>query len=127
MPRDTLKRSQDQLEEARRHFGPGEDKRVELCSFASPQQIRDAEALIRFHESLLFLRAYPHSPRILRIVESELSSFNERVELLETSGADTGTFLNPDISGVTHTAVIDTFSYHIVRWLWKRHPAQVKF
>ena len=83
--------------------------------------------MIRFHESLLFLRAYPHSPRILRIVEKELSSFAKRVELLETSGADTSALLHPDISGITHTAVIDTFSYNIVRWLWKRHPAQVKF
>lgn len=128
MPRDNVKRLQDQLQEAQRRFGPGDEKRVEdLLVRLSKCLFADAEALIRFHESLLFLRAYPHSPRILRLVERELSSFSERVELLETSGADTSAFLDPDISGITHTAVIDTFSYHIVRWLWKRHPAQVKF
>ena len=128
MPRDIVKSLQDQLEEAQRRFGPGEDKRVEgVLVRLSRSKFADAEALIRFHESLLFLRAYPHSPRILRIVETELSSFSKRVELLETSGADTSAFLNPDISGITHTAVIDTFSYYIVRWLLKLHPAQVKF
>lgn len=128
MPSDTVKRLQDQLDEAKRRFGSGEDKRVEgLLVRLSRSKFPDAEALIRFHESFLFLRAYPHSPRILRIVEKELSSFSERVELLETIGADTSAFLHPDISGITHTSVVDTFSYNIVRWLWKRHPAQVKF
>ncbi|MCM3903030.1 MAG: hypothetical protein ND866_15085 [Pyrinomonadaceae bacterium] len=111
-----------------RRFGPGEDKRVErILVRLTSRKFDDAEALIRFHESLLFLRAYPHSPRILRIVERELASFAERVELLENIGCDTSAFLHPDISGITNTAVIDTFSYNIVRWLWKRHPAQVKF
>ncbi len=126
MPRATVKRLLDQLDEAKRRFGSGEDKRVEAllvrltrCKFA------DAEVLIRFHESLLFLLAYPHSQRILRIVEKELSSFAERVELLETSGADTSAFIHPDISGITQTSVIDTFSYNIVRWLLLRHPAQI--
>jgi hypothetical protein len=125
VPRDTVKRLQEQLEEAQRHFGPGEDKRVEgVLVRLSRSKFADPEALIRFHESLLFLRAYPHSPRILRIVESELSSFAERVEL-ETSGADTSALLHPDISGITHTAVVDTFSYNIVRWLLKLHPSQL--
>lgn len=128
MPRDTVIRLQLQLEEAMRRFGPGEDKRVErILVRLTSRKFDDAEALIRFHESLLFLRAYPHSPRILRIVERELASFAERVELLENIGCDTSAFLHPDISGITNTAVIDTFSYNIVRWLWKRHPAQVKF
>jgi len=126
VPHDTVKRLLERLDEAKRRFGPGEDKRVEgvlvrltRCKFA------DAEALIRFHESLLFLRAYPHSPRILRLVERELSSFAERVELLETRGADTSAFVHPDISGIAHTLVIDTFSYNIVRWLLLRHPTQI--
>lgn len=128
MPRDNVKRLQDQLQEALRRFGPREAKLVEgLLVRVTRGKFADAETLIRFHESLLFLRAYPHSPRILRIVEGELSSFSERVELLDTSGADTTALLHPDISGITHTAVIDTFSYNIVRWLWRRHPTQLKF
>lgn len=128
MPPDTVKRLQDQLQEAQRSFGPGEDKRVEDALIRlTRSKFADAEALIRFHESLLFLRAYPPGPRILRIVEKELSSFSERVELLATSGADTSGLLHPDVSGITHTAVIDTFSYNIVRWLLKVHPDQVKF
>jgi len=126
VPRATVKRLLDQLDQAKRRFGSGEDKRVEellvrltRCKFA------DAEVLIRFHESLLFLLAYPHSQRILRIVEKELSSFAERVELLETSGADTSAFIHPDISGITQTSVIDTFTFNIVRWLLLRHPAQI--
>jgi len=127
VPRDTIKRLQDQLDEARRRFGPGEEKRVEgVLVPLTRSKFADAEALIQFHEGLLFLRAYPHSPRILRIVERELSSFPERVELLETSSADTSALLHPDVSGITHTAVTDTFTYNIVRWLWQRNSAQLK-
>ncbi len=60
------------------------------------------------------------------MVERELSTFSKRVELLETRGADTSALLHPDISGITHTAVVDTFSYHIVRWLLNLHPSQLK-
>ncbi|MCM3872614.1 MAG: hypothetical protein ND895_18185 [Pyrinomonadaceae bacterium] len=127
MPRDTVKRLQEQLDEAKRRFGPGEDQRVEdVLVRLSHCKFSNAEALIRFHEGLLFLRAYPHGRRILRIVEKELSSFSKRVELLETSSADTSALLHPDISGITHTAVVDTFSYNIVRWLLKLHPSQLK-
>ncbi len=128
MPHETVKRLLEGLDQAKRRFGPGEDKRVEAvlvrltrCKFA------DAEALIRFHESLLFLRAYPHSPRILRIVEKELSSFAERVQLLETSGADTSAVVHPDVSGIAGTSVTDTFTFNIVRWLLLRHPTQIAF
>ena len=105
MPRDNVKHLLDQLDEAKRRFGPGQDKRVESllvrltrCKFAV------AEALIRFHESLLFLRAYPHSPRILRIVEGELSSFGERVPLLETRGADTSALVHPIFRNHSHVS-----------------------
>lgn len=126
MPRNPVRRLLDQLDETRRQFGPGAEKRVEQvlarlarCKFA------DAEALIRFHESLLFLRAYPHGPRILRTIEKELSSFAQRVKLLEASDADTTAFIHPDSSGLVQTSVIDTFSFNIVRWLLQKHSSQI--
>ena len=126
MPRNPVIRFLDQLDETRKEFGPGAEKRVErLLVQLARCKFTDAEALIRFHESLLFLRAYPHSVRILRKVEKELSSFAERVKLLEATDADTSAFIHPDSSGIVQTSVIDTFSFNIVRWLLQKHSNQI--
>ncbi len=87
----------------------------------------DAESLIRYHELLLFMRAHPHSARVLKLTKQQLNSFRTRVEKLEASGADMGAFADPSVSGIAGTSVTDTFGYDIVRWLADRHPNEVKF
>ena len=82
---------------------------------------------MRFHEILLFLRAYPQSSQIVRLVEKELSRIPERIKVLRDSKVDLSPFDNPEVSGIAGTSVTDTFSYFIVRWLLKLHPAQVRF
>ena len=47
--------------------------------------------------------------------------------MLREAEADLSAFDNPEVSGIAGTAVTDTFTYYIVRWLLERHPAQVKF
>ncbi len=118
----------DQIEEAKRRFGTGHHKKIEqLLTRLTGQRFKDAPSLIRFHEVLLFLRAYPQSARILQTVENELSSFSQRVNALEKAGADLGTLNEPEVSGIGGTSVTDTFSYYIVRWLVKRHATQISF
>lgn len=89
--------------------------------------INDAEALLSYHEALLFLRAYPQSARIRQLAESELRGFARRVEALRAAEVDLTALDNPEVSGITGTAVIDTFTYYIVRWLLKIHTSQVAF
>jgi hypothetical protein len=117
----------DQLDEAKHSFGARQSKHI----VAALERLRrrrfvDAEALIRYHEILLFLRAYPQSKRLLQILEKELASFSHRVEQLRTTGADMSAFDNPEVSGIAGMSVTDTFSYFIVRWLLVRHPTQIR-
>lgn len=126
MPTDTINRLLNQLA-AKRSFGQGE-KRIEgLLDRLSRRRFSDAESLIRFHEILLFLRAYPQNAHILRIVEKELASFSRRVKWLQSAGSDTSPLDHPEVSGIDGTSVTDTFSYYIVRWLVEQHPTQLKF
>ena len=82
MPRVDTNRLLDQLDEAKRHFRRGEHKQIErLLDRLIRFTFKDSESLIRFHEILLFLRAYPQSPRILRIAESALSSFSHSLTI----------------------------------------------
>src|SRR4029450_10478665 len=86
----------------------------------------DAESLIRYHEILLFLRAYPQSSRIVLLAEKELSRIPERIATLRKSEADLSAFDDPEVSGIAGTSVTDTFTYYIVRWLLERYSSQIR-
>jgi hypothetical protein len=49
------------------------------------------------------------------------------VAALRDAEVDLSAFDDPEVSGIAGTSVVDTFTYHIVRWLLRRHPAQVAF
>lgn len=128
MPQNSLELLLNRLDESKGGFGPRNAKGIQsLLQRLSKRRFADADSLIRYHEILLFLRAYPHSARILQLTKQQLASFRERVEKLEASGVDMSPFADPAVSGIAGTSVTDTFSFDIVRWLAPRHPAQVKF
>ncbi len=91
----------------------------------SRQKIRDPETLIRYHELLLFVRAYPQSAAVARMADKELRGFARRVELLRERGVDLSSIEHPEVSGIAGSSVTDTFSFYIVRWLMRRYPAQL--
>ncbi len=118
----------DQLDELKSRFGTRERGAIErILSRLSQKKIGDVETLVRFHEILLFLSAYPQGARVRQLAESQLRSFSKRVKALSEAEVDLSAFDNPEISGIAGTAVVDTFTYDIVRWLLKRHPAQIAF
>jgi hypothetical protein len=118
----------DQLDKAKSRFGSRESRTIErLLVRLARQKIEDLEVLIRFHEILLFLVAYPQGARVRQLAESQLRNFRQRVTTLREAEVDLSAFDNPEISGIAGTSVVDTFTYDIVRWLLKRHPAQIAF
>jgi hypothetical protein len=120
LPRNSINHFLDQLDELKSRFGEGVQPTVEqTLSRLSQLRFTEAESLLRYHEILLFLRAYPQSERNLRIVDRELSGFTQRVKQLEATGADLSPFDSPEVSGIAGRPVTDTFTYPIVRWLVK--------
>ena len=116
----------DQLDKLKTQFGPKEAQRVQaLLERASRMQVRDPETLIRFHELLLFVRAYPHNVVVLRLAQNLLRSFDARVSQLCERDLDLSRLEHPDVSGIAGTSVTDTFSFYIVRWLVQHFPAQL--
>ena len=111
----------DRLDELKNQFTSDSAQRIlRLLYQLSRKKISDTDSLVRYHEILLFLRAYPQNAAIVRAVENELHAFAERV-----SDADLASLQHPEVSGIAGTSVIDTFSFYIVRWLLQRHPTQV--
>jgi len=116
----------DQLDELKNRFTPGNAGKVaRLLKQLSRKTFNDTDSLFRYHELLLFVRAYPQNASIVRATETELRSFASRVSMLEQQEVDLSPLQHPEVSGIVGTSVIDTFSFYIVRGLVQQQPSEV--
>ena len=127
MPTQSFVRLLSSLEECKASFGRREASRVEkLLAALSRRRLTDVESLIRFHETLLFLRAFPQGPGVVSRTEKLLETFHQRVEELRVGGADFSDFDTMEVSGIAGTAMEDTLSFDVVRWLVRRIPRNLE-
>src|ERR1035438_4234812 len=122
-----LERILTKVKTSRYQFGVGEDnqivkllKRLEAAHFSNPA------SLIRFHEAVLFLRAFPQSPRVVSLTERILKNFHKKVEALRRSATNMDAFDDYATSGIAGTEMEDTLSFDVARWLVRRQPGQVE-
>ena len=101
------------LEAARRERGAQE--RVDaILARLEKATFRDPEALVRFHDALLYFSAFPSRPSVRRRAESILGAFAARVASL---GADPAALEGGGHSGIAQTSVTTTFSFDLLRAL----------
>jgi hypothetical protein len=114
------------LEAAKSRFGRGSatETRI-LLDQLSGREFRDAHRLIRFHETLLFLRAFSQSRTIVPRIERLLNTFHERIEHLRELGVDMSVFDDFDTSGIAGTTMQDALNFEAARWLARRIPNAV--
>jgi hypothetical protein len=116
-----------QLEAAKNTFDTGHAARIaKLLTHLSKLQLTDPRHLIRFHESLLFLRAFPRAPSQIPRVENLLKTFHLRIEKLLAANADMSVFDDFDTSGIAGTTMQDTLSFDVAQWLTRRMPRNVE-
>ena len=126
MPHTSPEQLLDRLDELKRPGGARARARLQRAlAEAARRDFDDAASLIRFHEILLFLRAYPQQPDLLRRAETILSSFKRRVDRLRDA-ADFFEFAEPEVSGIAGTSFSAVFGYDIARWLAARFPSRVR-
>ena len=127
MSRNSINHLLDQLDELKSRFGLRESRSVEqILSAIVREKANDAETLIRLHEILLFVTAYPQNARVKQLSESLLKSFEKRVVAAREAGVDLSALDHPEVSGIIGRAVIDTFTYPVVRWLVNREQRAVE-
>ncbi len=128
MPRSSdLSSSLAELESAKGRFDPGHAARTDqLLARLASAELNDPQHLIRFHECLLFLRAFPHSRAQITRVERLLDTFHKRIEELRAKNADMSLFDDFDTSGITGTTMRDVLSFDVARWLERRIPKHVE-
>ena len=83
--------------------------------------VLDPATLLRLHEALCFLQAYPDNAKILGLVDQALETFAARVERL---GAAARRRLYD--SGLTNTALDYPFGFPMARWLAARFPGRTE-
>ena len=128
MPSSTsLGRLLDRLEAAKRQFGARDQRELPgLLETLGRRRFADPGAMIRFHEALLFFRAYPPNREVLRLASDLLGSFAARAKRLRAGGKDLSAFEEPDVSGIAGTGFSAIFSYAIARWLAEHHGREVE-
>ena len=115
------------LEAAKGHFGAGAVAALgKLLAQLVQKKFSDPAALIRFHEALLFFRAFPPGPSLIPKLEKLLQTFHERVVHIQRPGADMSAFDDFDTSGIAGTVMQDALSFDAVRWLARRIPRQIE-
>lgn len=122
----SINRLLDQLDEAKRNFSDrGRAAIGRTLTRLHRARIGEPEELIRYHEALLFLRAYPQTTELLKLAENELRTFAERIERHRSDGVDLVVLEHPEVSGIVGTGVSDTFGYFITRWLVHQQQGRV--
>src|SRR5579871_6019020 len=112
----------DELAAMKGQFGRAAAARTgELLDKIRTSRFREASELIRLHEVVLFLRAYPQSARVLRIADEILYSFADRLKRMDREA-----FEDPEVSGIAGTGLSTNFSYEIARGLLARYGRAVR-
>src|ERR1700724_1875951 len=118
MAANAVDRQLTELEAFRYRFGPGEAARVvKLLKRLDAARFPNSPSLIRCHEALLFLRAFPQGPSVVRVTERILNSFHKKVDALRKAGADMDDFDTFEVSGIAGTQIEDTLSFDVASWL----------
>src|ERR1051326_5314210 len=117
----------NKLEQARTQVGTIKERElVRLLRAAGRVTFgKDAQSLIRFHDLLLFFRAFPVGPAVLRLADKLLGKFEPKVSAALAAGADADDFVPEEVVGIAGTVVEATFSYPMVCWLVQRQAKSI--
>ncbi|HZE24025.1 MAG TPA: hypothetical protein VE054_08530 [Blattabacteriaceae bacterium] len=123
----TAARLINKLEQARTQIGTINEREIVRLLSAAEQAMfgKDAPSLIRFHDLLLFFRAFLSGPSVLRLAERLLRTFEPKVKAVLAAGGDLDDFAPEEVVGIAGTVVEATFSYPMVCWLVKRHAKSI--
>lgn len=115
-----------ELDQLKSHFGPGRSrqKRAALRALRGTTLARPAD-LLRYHEVLCFLRAFPDDAAMMREAEDELSRFAGRVESCRE--AHSGALPEAiDNSGIVGTVYRYPYGFPMACWLLDRFGPAVE-
>ncbi len=112
----------ERLEDWKRRFdSAGAGELESLLSTLASEKFTAPDDLIRLHETLLFLRAYPMTERVARLADEILFAFADRVP----ADADLDPFEEAEASGIAGTSLTAVFSYEVAQRLAALEPRHI--
>ncbi len=96
-----------------------------LLTHLRAAKFEEVESLIRFHDSLLFLRAFPQSEGVARLADKLLASIEPQVTSLLALPSAAELLDDEAVSGIAGTSVTNTWTLELARQLVERHPQDV--
>jgi hypothetical protein len=108
-------------------YGPGCPEKCErLLTELRGMKLPDVEALIRFHDTLLFLRAFPQSARVVELADELLAAIEAQVSTFNASPTDAAALDDESVSGIAGTTIRNTWTYELARWLVEQHGDSIR-
>jgi hypothetical protein len=108
------------LEATRLNYGPSQAKwKLQLLASLEKKWLPSRPQVLRLHEHLCFLRAYPDNPAVLARVRRMLDRFGERSDFRRHQTA-------LDDTGMAGTVIHFRFFWPSARWLAERWPKQLE-
>jgi hypothetical protein len=108
------------LERSKDRYGAGcAEAKLTLLRRIARTELRSARAVLRLHDVLCFLRAYPDDAGVLAEVERMLARFSGRTDLRRAREALAD-------SGIAGTPIRYRFFWSTVRWLVRRWPDRIE-
>ncbi len=102
--RQNLSQRLRDLERCRYLYGKGSAAQVQkLLRLFRNANFQDAQSLVRFHDLLLFLRAFPQNAKVVKLTERLLAGIGRQVAQLREHDASVELFDNEQFSGVANT------------------------
>ena len=116
----------EQLESMKRCYGPGCAEKCErLLVELRGAEFRDVESLIQFHDTLLFLRAFPQSAKVIELADQLLADVESQIAKFKNSPSAALALDDESVSGIAGTTVTNTWTYELAHWLVQRHSRKI--
>jgi hypothetical protein len=97
-------------------FSPDQNReKIRIVSLLKRTRLLSPSLIIKYHDILCFMQAYPGNKRLLELVDEELATFNRRVEYFRE-------IYGPDDDRIDDAGIVDTFIRYpygilMARWL----------
>jgi hypothetical protein len=121
-----IQRTIEILDAVKNRYGPkNRAKKLRALRQLLRHDARDIPSVIKYHEALCFIRAYPDSPDVLRLAEEALASFATRVDRLKASCRPLD-LKKPRETGIAHTRTYYPYPHAMAKWLVENFPGDVE-
>ena len=110
----------------KRCYGAGCARR---CEFVLKQirrlRFADLNSLLRAHDNLLFLRAFPQSAMVAKQADAILAQFQPEVERFLADPAAVADLDDESVSGIAGTTITNNWTYELARWLVSKYGLEI--